>query len=102
MTADRAAETDVSGRCIDRLALARRRPEAQAVVGGAQVRAPLDGATGYVAAGLATDEALMGVSTSRVMRGATGAPTAGGMTSGEVVLRPFPHVPRHVRSAEHT
>src|SRR5207248_9213145 len=37
--ADEAAKTNVTGRGIDRLALARRRPVAQAIIGRAEVRA---------------------------------------------------------------
>src|SRR5580704_9815879 len=52
-----AAESQVRGGGIHRLALARGRPVAQAVVGGAQVRAPFDDPARYVGAGLTGNQA---------------------------------------------
>src|ERR1700721_3607370 len=58
--AEDAAEAQVGGGGVDRLALAGGRAVAEAVVGGAQVGAALDDAARDVRAGLAGDEAAFG------------------------------------------
>ncbi len=57
---DDAAKSDVAGRGVDGLALARGGAVAQAVVGGAQVRAPLDDPTRDMGAGGGVIVALIG------------------------------------------
>src|SRR5215211_6251764 len=78
---DDAAEADVAGRGVDRLALARGGPEAQAVVRGAQVRSALDDPA---------RDALVG-----------GRPTARrpAVTRREGIARPLPYVAGHVAQA---
>src|SRR4051812_18454374 len=83
LRADHAAEADVAGRGVDRLALARRRPVAEAVVGRAQMRAALDHAS------------LDAGSGGRRRRAARRA----GSAELEAVRRPLPHVAGHVVQA---
>src|SRR3954471_886630 len=79
----RAAESDVRRRGVDRLALPGGGPEAQAVVRSAQVRAALDDAPRDALAGQHPRRAARVLAGLAVLRG----PVIGG---------PLPHVARHV------
>jgi hypothetical protein len=99
-----------SGR-VDRLALAGRRPVAQAVVRRAQVRAALDHPARDVRPRFAGNEAAARVGHPRVARHAAGPVVRSpvvrspvvrsrvGRLRGEVVARPLPYVAGHVVQA---
>src|ERR1700685_2190655 len=92
-----AAESQVRGGGVDGLALAGGRAVAQAVVGGAEVRAALDDAARYVRAGLVGDEAVCGRGDPRGPRHAAGVVRG---RRSVVVAGPLPDVPGHVVEAE--
>ena len=86
----------MTGGGVDRLALAGRRPVAEAVVRGAQVRAALDHAARDVRPRLAGDQAARRIGHPRIARDAAGT---GGAPGGKVVARPLPDGTGHVVQA---
>ncbi len=86
----------MAGRGVGRLALPRRRPVAQAIVGRAEVRAALEHPARDVRVGLSGRVALLGGLDPRVARGAARLRYLVGVARREEVARPLPHVAGHV------
>src|SRR5207253_9886988 len=95
-----AAEAEVRGRGVDRLALAGGRAVAQAVVRGAQVRAALDHPARDGRPRLAGDQAVGRRGDPRVAGGAAGVLNPLGRAGGEVVAGPLPDIAGHVVEPE--
>ena len=96
---DDAPKSDVAGRRVDRLRMARGRAVAAAVVGRAEMRAALDHLSRNFDLGLGGVIARVLGRAARVLRDAARLRGVGGVSLREPVRRPLPDVADHVVQA---
>src|SRR5262249_36842488 len=94
-----AAETDMAGRCIDRLGMPSRRPIAPAIVGRTEIRSALQDFARYPVAWLTGVVALVLLAAAGALRDTAWLGGIRGMTRTEALGGPFPDVADHVVEA---
>src|SRR6476620_9204278 len=85
-----ATEPNVTGRCVDWLGMARRRPVAAAIIGRAQMRSALEHLARDLDVGRARVVALVFATAARVFRDTAGLRRIGLMLGRVPIGRPFP------------